>query len=127
MLNPSMQYAGFGDVNKSYTMYAIDFSRAEVVDYYAVAYPSGQPSPPIISAQTTPGLFQSTPVFQDPDNISVKVTLSGGGQTYEFSGKNSSFEGNIFNVSTSSYGGSACIHIQAEDKYTRTAVSTRLR
>ena len=97
----------FGDVNKNYTMYAIDFSRAEVVDY-TVAYPSGQPSS-IISAQTTWTVSVNPQYFKTPDINSVKVTLSGGGQTYEFSGKNSSFEGNYFNVSTSSYGGSACI------------------
>jgi hypothetical protein len=110
MLNPSMQYAGFGDVNKNYTMYAIDFSRAEVVDYYAVAYPSGAAFPSDYFRSDNPWTVSVNPqYFKTPDINSVKVTLSGGGQTYEFSGKNSSFEGNYFNVSTSSYGGSACI------------------
>lgn len=109
-LNPKMQYTGFGDAGKNYTMYVQDESRTASVDYHAVAYPSGAAFPSDIFLKNYPWSVSLNPLlYGKPDKNSVKVSLSGGGKTYEFSSKNTSFAGNYFNVNTDYIGNGSCI------------------
>jgi hypothetical protein len=109
-LNPGMQYTGFGDVGKSYTMYAHDKSRAASVDYYAVGYPSGAAFPSDIFLKSYPWSVSLNPLYYEtPNKDSVKVSLTGEGKSYEFSSRNSSFAGNYFNVNEERMGTGSCI------------------
>ncbi len=109
-LEPMMQYASFGDVNGYYTMYATVSSRTNSVDYDAVAYPGGAAFPSEYFGGDYPwSVMLNMDKFQTPKLSAVKVTLTGGGKTYDFSAKTSSFYGNYLTVNTAGYVGNHCI------------------
>jgi uncharacterized protein YkwD len=110
VLNPAMAKTGFGDAASRYVMYAFDHSRAQSVDYEAIAYPSGKAFPAnVINGTTAWSITLNPALYRTPQLNEITVSLSNGTRTWNFSSANTSTNGRYFNVETSGYGVSNCI------------------
>ncbi|MDR2196493.1 MAG: RICIN domain-containing protein, partial [Coriobacteriales bacterium] len=115
VLNPAMAKTGFGDANVTafggyQVMYAFDGSRAQAVDYEAIAYPSGQAFPSNVLFGTTAWSITLNPaLYQTPTLSDITVTLTNGTNTWNFSASDGNKNGKFFNVDTNGYGVPNCI------------------
>jgi hypothetical protein len=108
VLNPAMQYTGFGQAAGFSSMYSFDQSRKTPVEYQAIAFPSGAAFPSnFFKAHYAWSVTLNPEIFQSPDADRVTVTLKekSGGKTWNFS-KNG---GDFFTVNREGYGVSNCI------------------
>jgi hypothetical protein len=111
VLNPSMQYTGFGLSGGFSSMYSFDKSRKNPVDYQAIAFPGGAAFPSnFFKAHYAWSLTLNPEIYQAPDADRVTVTLKekNGGRTWNFSKNGDDF----FTVNRSGYGVSNCIIFQ---------------
>jgi len=110
ILNPPMQYTGFGMSGGFSSMYAFDKSRKDSIDYQAICFPSGSAFPNDFfkgywawSISLNPSLYK-TPDFKE---IIIKVTEKSSGKSWT----RSKDEG-YFAVNTGGYGVPNCIIFQ---------------
>jgi hypothetical protein len=117
-LNPDLLYVGFGQGDKvSDNMqwrfldaYAADTSRGELVQYEAIAYPSGAAFPNDVFHGDYPWSITLNPnIYEAPNHEIVSVTLRGNDNIYEFNQEDSALYGNFFRIDTSAYGIANCI------------------
>src|SRR5574340_635960 len=108
LLNPKMKSTGIGFASNRITTYSFDQSRADVVAYDGIAWPSAGMFPVEFASATSPWSITLNPAKYDWDTTrtghTVTLRRQSDGRTWTFDASDTNANGEYFNAEFGNYG-----------------------